>query len=127
MTHTGRQYWTELCRCKRLKALIVGIDPYPRDSNGIAFSKKNPLNRTEAGWKLLRALGQVPSGDAKPKTFFKILKNQKIGFINLSNVAVLNTLESAKCRRKELIDHASKNILLAMKTKVRMFFVGMIQ
>ncbi len=104
-----------------LKALIIGMDPYPRAANGIAFSKDELLSETSSGYKLFKWLDPgCKAADASIEAMGEFHK-QGFGFVNLSRAELINKLGRRKKRSLEA--DAEQNCRLANNAEV-VIFVG---
>ena len=110
---------------KEIKVLIIGQDPYPANSNGVAFCKDSYYELYQegcSGGTVLKSLGLTKEkarliSRKNPKNlFYELLTSCGICFINVFNTVYdqipIEQIDKAACDAKE------RNLLLAEKANI---------
>lgn len=118
----AEDYLQSLEKPSELESLIIGMDPYPTDANGVAFSKNRTLGKGSSGYKLLCwMIDPNFSGLADLAKMKELRDDKKIGFVNLSQWELI---KNAGRKKKEILERdALTNCRLAMNA-THVIFVG---
>lgn len=103
-----QDYLNYLGSIKKLKAVIIGQDPYPQSSTGIAFCKSSYIdlfNSKCSGKYVLNSIGikdsvQKKKGFENPFKIFYYLFDNGIVFLNISNEILKGAFIKGQTKKK---------------------------